>query len=121
MGWLKRWLRRWIEPEERIVLLPTLAEISTKDYLGALERLSTTSDGRIVIRAMQDKYFIALNLKCPQGLDTQGRSEWLAGRDALLSVRRQILDDFREHINLLPKEMKAVGRLSAPQNLTKVG
>ncbi len=120
MGWLKSWLDEVPEePEERVILLPTLTQISTKEYLGALERLSITNDGRIVIRAMQDKYFAALNLKCPTGLSTQARSEWLAGRDALLSVRRQMLDDFKEHINLLPVEPKMTGRLKSPQTLTR--
>jgi len=120
MGWLKEWLRRWVEPEERVILLPTLMEIPTSEYLQALERVSITADGRIIIRAMQDKYFGALNLKCPQGLSTQARSEWLAGRDALLVVRREMLDDFQQHVNLLPVKKEQPGRLKAPQNLTKV-
>ena len=102
----KRWLIRLLglEGKPDVVFLPYGSSVTTEVYLKACEDITGTGAGRVLVQVLKEKYYVALGMRCPcQG--AAQRSEWLAAHDALLAVRKEMLDDLTKNVDLLPPKL----------------
>ncbi len=93
MKWIQRWLRRYVPPEVRVrsVVIPTHTSVTTEQLEEACEWIMVSNEGKVLLRAMKDKYFAALIERCPH-LNAESRSLWQSYHDTLLGVRLEMVE-----------------------------